>query len=132
MVTLITMNNRTRELIKKRMGDMNMSQVNLASRLTMTSSQVSRIISGDRGTTLENLLAIADVLQIERSYFLRVASGLNPEPDEDPWVEEQTHMLKLIPPDMRGVAGRFIDSIAAGEDAKQKSRKPAANKKGSG
>lgn len=98
----------------------------------MTSSQVSRIISGDRGTTLENLLAIADVLQIERSYFLRVASGLNPEPDEDPWVEEQTHMLKLIPPDMRGVAGRFIDSIAAGEDAKQKSRKPAANKKGSG
>lgn len=122
------MNTRTRDLIKKRMSEMNISQVDLADRVSMTSSQVSRIISGERGTTLDNLIAIADVLQIERGYFLRVAAGLNPESGKDPWIEAMSHKLNLIPPGLRTVAGKLIDSFVEQEEAEQKPRtraKPA-------
>jgi transcriptional regulator with XRE-family HTH domain len=128
MVIFIAMNNRMRELIKKRMGEKNISQVDLADRLSMTSSQISRILSGDRGTTLENLIALADVLQIDRSLFLRVAAGLNPEPDKDPWVESNSHKLKLIPPNLRPYADKFIDSMIEDEQPVLKSKtkiKPA-------
>ncbi len=82
------MNVRARDLMRQRMEQKHISQVELAERLSMTSSQVSRILSGDRDTTLENMLAIADALGIERSYLLRLASGLSPEPKEDAWVNE--------------------------------------------
>ena len=122
------MNIRLRELIKKRMEDLNVSQIDLADRLKVATSHVSRIISGDRGTTLDNLIVIADTLKIDRTYFLRVAAGLNPEPDNDPWVEEQDSKLRLIPHNMRGIAGKFIDSMIQGEEATSKSKprvKPA-------
>lgn len=123
MVTLIAMNTRLRELIKTRMIDLNISQIELAERLSVASSHVSRIISGDRGTTLENLIAIADILKIERTYFLRVASGLNTEAGKDQWVEEMSHKLNLIPPGLRTVAGKFIDSMVQGEEAEEKPTK---------
>jgi len=90
----------------------------------MTPSQVSRIISGDRGTTLENLIVIADVLKIDRRYFLAVAAGLPPESDKDPWVEDISHKLKLLPPSLRDIADRFIDSMIKSEEATARKSKP--------
>jgi len=113
------MNEQTRKLISERMGELKVSQVELAKRLSMTSSHVSRILSGERGTTLENLLAFADVLRIDRTYILQVASGHKIDPDSDPWVETQSHKLNLIPPNMRTVASRFIESMIEGEQNDQ-------------
>lgn len=121
---LVAMNERTRELIRQRMQDLDIPQGVMAERLSMTPSQVSRIISGDRGTTLENLIAIADILKIDRRYFLAVAAGLPPETDKDPWVEDVSHKLKLLPPNLRGFADDIIDSILKREDAEARKTKP--------
>jgi len=118
------MNERTRELIRQRMLELDISQGEMAERISMTPSQVSRIISGDRGTTLENLIVIADVLKIDRRYFLAVAAGLPPESDKDPWVEDISHKLKLLPPSLRDIADRFIDSMIKSEEATARKSKP--------
>ena len=121
---LVAMNERTRELIRQRMLELDISQGEMAERISMTPSQVSRIISGDRGTTLENLIVIADVLKIDRRYFLAVAAGLPPESDKDPWVEDISHKLKLLPPSLRDIADRFIDSMIKSEEATARKSKP--------
>lgn len=115
------MNEQTRELIRQRMEKLGINQVQLGDRLSMTSSQVSRIISGERGTTLDNLLAIADALRIDRSYFLKVASGTPPGPN-DPWVEETSSKLNLVPHGLRGIVDSFVDSMVQGSDNHQKAR----------
>lgn len=117
MVTLSSMNTRLRELIKSKMKESHVSQLELAERLNVATSHVSRIISGDRGTTLENLMVIADALKIDRTYFLRVAAGLNPDPEKDEWVEEQDHKLRMISPKNRTIAGKLIDTLVQGEES---------------
>lgn len=123
------MNSKTRDLIKKRLKELRMSQVDFADRLSMTSSQISRIISGDRGTTLENLIAIADVLQIEHTYFLLVAAGKNPDPNTDEWVEEQDHKLRMISLKNRDIAGKLIDTLVQGEESEIKPKPKAKTAK---
>jgi len=64
------MNLKIGELIRERLKAKNINQVQLADMVDLTPPQISRIISGERGTSLENLIAIADALQIERGHFL--------------------------------------------------------------
>jgi transcriptional regulator with XRE-family HTH domain len=113
---LITMNQKLRDLIKKRMKELGINQEVLADRLSMTPSQVSRIISGARGTTLENLLSIADLLHVDRGYFLNVAAGVNPDPGKDDWIEETSNKIKLVPPSFRGLVNGAIDLAIRGEE----------------
>lgn len=105
------MNEITLELLRKKVKESGLSQVELADRLSMTPSHISRMLSGERDTTLENLIAMADVLRVDRTYLLRLAAGLPPEPEEDPWVEETTHNIKLISPNLRGIVTTFVNSI---------------------
>ena len=65
------------KLIKTALNTKKMSQVDLAQRINVTPAQISRIISGERGTSIETLILIADALGIQRDFILKVASGLN-------------------------------------------------------
>jgi transcriptional regulator with XRE-family HTH domain len=118
------MNDNTRNFIRKKLDEAGVSQVELAERLSMTPSHVSRLLSGERDTTLENLLTIADVLRIERSFLLRLASGLPPEPGADAWVDETSHKIKLIAPNLRSVVSSFINSLLDGSEAPPAKPKP--------
>lgn len=122
------MNDITRKFVRKKIEESGMSQVEIAERLKMTPSHISRLLSGERDTTLETLIEIADVLKIDRSYLLRLASGLNPEPDSDEWVKDMSHKITLIPVPFRGVTKTFIDSMVEGEQQQGKP-KPRKNNK---
>ena len=96
MVTSAPMENALGEFIKKRLQQLDMSQKDLADRTNMAPAQISRVISGDRGTRLENLYAIADALRMKRRDLLSIAAGESPEQDEDPFVKEAETLLRLL------------------------------------
>lgn len=118
------MNLKLGELIRERLKAKNINQVQLAELVDLTPPQISRIISGERGTSLENLIAIADALQIERGHFLRVAANSLPSPDRDEWVEEMSHKLTLLSPVVREMAGKIITALAEGEVETNSTQKP--------
>lgn len=109
------MNLKLGELIRERLKAKDINQVQLAELVSLTPPQISRIISGERGTSLDNLIAIADALQIERGHFLRVAANSLPSPDRDEWVEEMSHKLTLLSPAAREMAAKIINALAEGE-----------------
>ena len=59
------MNEKFRTFVKQRLKELGMTQETLADKLSVTPSQISRLISGERGTTLENLLALADASPVD-------------------------------------------------------------------
>jgi plasmid maintenance system antidote protein VapI len=118
------------EWIRKGLKDIGKSQVWLAEKIGVQPPQVSRIISGASETTPDILSAIADALGKPREQVYRVAGYLDKKPQKDEWLEEMTHKLGLVPPALRGVAGKFIDSMVEDEqEAQARGRKPSPGKK---
>jgi transcriptional regulator with XRE-family HTH domain len=115
MITFMDMNAKLGELIRNRLIEINMSQTELADGVGMTSSQISRIISGERGTTIENLMAIADTLVIDRELILRVAANLQTKNEQEEWVEKMNHKMQLLPPAARKMAEKLLDALLAEE-----------------
>lgn len=125
------MNDKFRKLVKQRLKDLDINQEVLAERLSMTPSQVSRIISGDRGTTMDNLLAMADAIKVDRREFLSVAAGLPSDPNKDPWVEDMTQQLAHVTSNSREYIRDFVLGILRREDTNgsSKPRKTAKNER---
>lgn len=112
MVILCLMN--TGQLIRDALAKRKMSQVDLAQKINVTPAQVSRIISGERGASIDTLLLIADALGIERDLLLKVVSGLpiNKGVNEtDQWVEEMNHKITLFTPGMRPMAEKLLNAL---------------------
>ncbi len=126
MVIFCQMTTKIGALIRRRLEERNMSQTDLADKVGMTSSQISRIISGERGTTIENLIAIADCLIIDRDMILRAAANLPSENGLDPWAEEMDYKISQIKnPARRRMAERLIDGLLEDEETEQvPKRKP--------
>lgn len=104
----------TGQLIRDALAKRKMSQVDLAQKINVTPAQVSRIISGERGASIETLLLIADALGIERDLMLRVVSGLpiNKGLNEtDQWVEDMSHKIKLLEHGKRGMAEKLLNAL---------------------
>lgn len=123
----MNMNIKLGELIRKRLTDINMSQTELAEKIGMTSSQISRIISGERGTTIDNLMSLADVLVVDRELILRVAANLQTKNEEEEWTENMNHKLKLLTPATRPIAEKLLDALLI-EDRPATSEKKAKSK----
>ena len=68
------------------------SQVDFAARIGVKPPQVSRIISGDRGTTLQLLDTIADVLNTPREIIYSIASQQAKKQNRRNYVIEQINM----------------------------------------
>jgi len=101
------------KLIKDNLDKKNMSQADLAHKISVTPAQISRIISGERGASIETLVLIADVLGISRDTMLKIASGMSPSKESlsDEWVEEMSHKISLLPPSSRGVISKLLDAL---------------------
>lgn len=109
---MVTLENMTvGELVKKALKKRGFSQIELSQRSSISTSQISRIINGERGASLDTLLTLADALGIKRSEMLRVAAGLPEVTTEDEWVEEMNYKLNLIPKSARGVAEKVLESL---------------------
>ena len=111
MVILLEM--KLKDLVKAALIKKDMNQSDLADRINVTPAQISRIISGERGTTIETLVRIADVLGIRHEDILKAAAGL-PSPDEqstDEWVEAMNYKIKLLPKSLRPIAERMFDAL---------------------
>lgn len=100
------------ELIKKALREKRISQIELSERTSLSTSQISRIVKGERGTTIENLIILADALGIKRDLMLRTAAGLpTMEESSDEWVDEMNHKIKLVPATQRPVAEKLLDAL---------------------
>lgn len=96
-----------------------MKQIDLARKSGVTSAQISRIISGQRGAESKTIYSIARALKIPTEQVFRAAGLLPPEPETDVWVEETSYKISLIPPGLRSVASKFIDSLIEDQTDKQ-------------
>jgi transcriptional regulator with XRE-family HTH domain len=103
---------KLKELVKEALLKKRMNQTELAERINITPAQISRILSGERGTTIETLVLIADVLGIKRDEILRAAAGLpSPEEENDEWVEDMNYKIKSLPKPLRPIAEKMLDAL---------------------
>lgn len=96
----------------------------LARRSGLSDAAVSRILKRERKADPETLQAFARSLKIDTTSIYK-AAGLLPQDaeDEDVWVDEMSHKLTLLPPGLRSVAERFINSMLEGEETGKQSNK---------
>lgn len=87
------------EWLRKELEDKRISQTELANQIRVTPAQVSRIISGERSTTNETLIAIAHALKVPPITILRKA-GLLPENNgADVKLDDWEFLLKQMSPE---------------------------------
>lgn len=92
------------------------SQSDLARESRLSRQAIANYVDG-RTPDYHALRALAQVFKTRPETLFRIASGLSAEPDKDPWVDDMSHKLSQLPPGLRGVAERFIDSMVEGEEA---------------
>ena len=113
MVILIPM--KLKALVKAALIKKRMNQTDLADRINVTPAQISRIMSGERGTSIEMLVKIADALSIRHEDIFKAAAGLpTPEVTSDEWVEDMNIKLNNIKdPKARTIAEKLLDSLSS-------------------
>lgn len=82
--------------LKAAIKEKGISQVELARLIGVQPPQVSHIISGDRGTTPENIVAIARALQLPAEEVFRVAGLLPQNPKTDADDERANHLIQSL------------------------------------
>lgn len=108
---------KLKDLVKTALAKNGMNQTDLAERINVTPAQISRIISGERGTTIEMLVKIADTLGIRHDDIFRAAVNLYvpEEKGPDKWVEKMNATLNGIKdPASRALAERVLESLISG------------------
>jgi len=117
------------QFIKDVLETKKISQVDLAQRVNLTPAQISRIISGERGTSIDTLILIADALNIERDILLKVASGSLPQKsDIDQETEELNHLVDMLTPDKRKLARSILNALLEGPAQAMPAKKPRPTK----
>lgn len=83
--------------LREQLREMGMTQMELAQRISIQPSQISRIISGERGTSIEVLEAIARAIRVPVETVFREAVGLNsPEGDLSPTKRQLLDMAEQV------------------------------------
>jgi XRE family transcriptional regulator, regulator of sulfur utilization len=105
------------DLIRRRLKDKGWSQADLADKIGTTSSQVSRIISGERGTTIEVLEKLARVLGVPINTVFRAAAGMSTIDEKDDLTERAEHLIKNYKYlETKEKALEYLDFLAIQED----------------
>jgi len=77
----------------------NMTQAELARKSGVTPPQISRILSGTRGTEGKTLSALAHALKLPPEEVYRAAGLLPPEPIETKLTRQITYVTAQLPPE---------------------------------
>ena len=117
------------DLIKHALETKRISQIELSERTGISTSQISRIVKGERGTSIENLVVLADTLGIKRDLMLRTAAGLPAhQENSDEWVDDMQRKIKLIPSTSRSIAEKMLDALIVEPEPTPKIIKKAKGK----
>lgn len=92
------------------------SQADLSKRSGLHRAIISKVVLGSSMPMPETLEAIAKGLGIPPVLVFQKAGLLPPKPDSDEWVETMNHKMKLLPPSMRPIAEKLLNSLL--EDVK--------------
>jgi transcriptional regulator with XRE-family HTH domain len=118
-----------KELVTRRLKDLSLNQTDLAKAIGVTPAQVSRILSGERGSTSEVFNALADFIRVPR---LRVYEALGwangKDVSQDPWLDEQTYRLEKLTGSRRAMADRLLKGLEA-EEMDAADQEESANRK---
>ena len=104
-----------------------MTQAELARKSGVTPPQISRILSGTRGTEGKTLSAFAHALKLPPEEVYRAAGLLPPEPAETKLARQITHITSQLPPEEQQGLLEFAKlrlRLSEGQ-AKYETRKPA-------
>jgi len=108
------------------------SRSEAARRGKISPSMFDKVINGYSKPGMKFIDGIARAFKVSKS---QVMMHVDSKPANDQWAEDMADKFNQIPPQLRGVAERFIDSMIQGEEtdqAKHKARKnnhPAPAKK---
>jgi transcriptional regulator with XRE-family HTH domain len=83
------------------------SQVDLSRKTGISTTQVARILSGERGFGVEALVAISTALNVSPVTVLRIAGLLPPGPDDKINFEDWKYLLEKMTPEERDEIWRF-------------------------
>lgn len=122
------------EWLKKELARAGISQTDLANRIGLQPPQVSRIISGTRGTDLDVLEAIANVLKIPPEVVFRAAAGKNEKQTEVEFADRIEALLNSFKgKETKEEALRYLEYLAMKEEKAEyrvaPSSKPSKNTK---
>ena len=98
------------------------SRSEAARRGGISPSMFDKVINGQAKPGLKFIEGIARAFKMSSAEVMMHVSNRT---TNDPWVEEMSHKLTLIPSGLRTVAGKFIDSMVQGEEAEEKPRSKA-------
>lgn len=101
------------------------SRSEAARRGDISPSMFDKVINGHAKPGMKFIEGIARAFQIP---VVEVMLHINKKNVEDPWVEEMSQKLSMIPPSFRDVAKKFIDSMVEG-DQRLNQPKPRRNNK---
>lgn len=104
------------------------SQADLSRKSGVSTGQIARLMTGERGIGEQSVIAIAKALKIPPVHVLEAAGILPANKDSDPWVEKMNVTLNNIKdPASRALAERVLESLISGpsETAMRPSTKKA-------
>ena len=124
MVIFISMKQNFGEWLKEILDKQKINQSELAAMTGVLPAQISRIISGERGTTPEMLDKIAHALKLPPKQVFEAAGWLNETPKKDKMIEQIEHMYSELPDDDKAEILEFVKwrTRAAEEKARHKNR----------
>lgn len=96
-------------------------QSDLAKKSGLTKQTITNYANG-RIPDKTAISKIAAAFKIPAEEVYRVAIGRPQNPDSDPWVEETSYKLNLVPPSLRGIVDSFIDSMVESSENNHKTR----------
>ena len=109
--------------LSEKMREREWSQSDLARASGLTRQSISYYLSDKSKQPDEFALQrIAHALKLPPEQVYRAAGTLPPKAKDDPWVDEMAHKLSQLPPNLRDVANRLIDSLAESEEATRKAK----------
>jgi transcriptional regulator with XRE-family HTH domain len=91
------------------------SQADLSRKSGVSTGQIARLMTGERGIGEQSVIAIAKALKIPPVHVLEAAGILPANKDSDPWVEKMNVTLNNIKdPASRALAERVLESLISG------------------
>lgn len=83
--------------LKEQIEKCEMTQGEFARRVGLQQSQISRIISGERGTTIEVLEGIARVLRVPPEDVFRIAAGYGLQSEKSNLIQQIEYLVLDLP-----------------------------------